>query len=460
MSVKEPQRLPSLRARVLLWVSVTLVILFGLTILALDATFRASTERALEELLDAHLLGLIALAEPHPLRGLSLPRDAVDPRFSVVDSGLYGALWDSEGERLWESLTWLEREPDFGRLPAPGERRTLQLDTPGSAPVRGTLLGITWEFSNGELTPFVFGIAVSLEPYLERQTSFRRNLIGWFAGMTLLMLVVIAALLSRVLRPLGVLETQVREVEAGQRSELSGAYPSELGGLARDLNTLIETERRRQVRYRNTLDDLAHSLKTPLAAMKSLLSGSGTNESRDEELSAELERMDQRVSHQLRRARVSGTSGLGMKPVQVTPVLKDLRDSLDKVYREKGVSCEIEVPGHAVFYGDRGDLTEILGNILDNAYKYCAARVRVVIQAQASRLIMTVEDDGAGIELEQLDELTRRGARADESVPGQGIGLAVVRETVELYQGRLTLGESDLGGARVQVELGRAGSWG
>ena len=194
MSIREPQRIPSLRARVLLWVSVTLVVLFGVTVIALDTTFRASTERALEELLDAHLLGLIALAEPHPLRGLTLPRDAVDPRFSVADSGLYGALWDSEGERLWESLTWLDREPEFGALPEPGERRTLQLDETGSSPLRGTLLGITWEFSNGEISPFVFGIAVSLEPYLARQASFRRNLIGWFAGMTLLMLVVIAAL--------------------------------------------------------------------------------------------------------------------------------------------------------------------------------------------------------------------------------------------------------------------------
>lgn len=460
MSLQEPNRIPSLRARVLLWVSVTLVVLFGATIVALDATFRTSTERSLEELLEAHLLGLIALAEPHPLRGLTLPRDAVDPRFNVVDSGLYGALWDSEGERLWESLTWLEREPEFGALPQPGERRALQLEAPGYSPARGTLLGITWEFSNGELSPFVFGIAVSLEPYLERQASFRRNLIGWFAGMTLLMLVVIGALLSWVLRPLGALEGQVRAVEAGERGELSGTYPSELGGLARDLNALIDTERRRQVRYRNTLDDLAHSLKTPLAAMKSLLTGNTPKADRDEELVRELERMDQRVSHQLRRARVSGASGLGTKPIPVTHVVEDLRDSLDKVYQDKGVRCEVHVPAEVVFYGDRGDLTEILGNLLDNAYKYSAGRVRVVAKMQAARLVVTVADDGAGIDPRQLDELTRRGARADESVPGQGIGLAVVRETVEAYHGGLRLGVSELGGAEVRVELGRAGSWG
>ena len=344
----KPRRIPSLRARVLFWVSVALVALFGLTITALDMTFRASTERSLEELLDAHLLGLIALAEPHPLRGLTLPRDAVDPRFSVPDSGLYAALWDGEGERIWESLTWQGRDPEFGDLPPPGERRNLEVAASGFSPARGTLLGISWEFSNGELAPYVFGVAVSLEPYLERQTDFRRDLIGWFGGMTLVMLAVVAALLRWVLRPLGTLEKQVQEVEAGQRSELEGSFPSELSGLARDLNTLIDTERRRQVRYRNTLDDLAHSLKTPLAAMKSLLSGNVPDQGRDDELMNELDRMDERVSHQLRRARVSGTSGLGMKPIPVGPVIEDLRESLDKVYQDKDVNCDIRYDAQAL----------------------------------------------------------------------------------------------------------------
>ena len=131
----------------LLWVSVALVCLFGVTIAALDVAFRSSAERALEELLDAHLLGLIALAEPHPSRGLSLPRDAVDPRFNVAGSGLLGALWDSDGERIWASLTWTEREPRVDTLPEAGTRLDVQIAEPGAEPMRGRLLGITWEFS-------------------------------------------------------------------------------------------------------------------------------------------------------------------------------------------------------------------------------------------------------------------------------------------------------------------------
>ncbi|MEO8465782.1 MAG: ATP-binding protein [Gammaproteobacteria bacterium] len=167
--------------------------------------------------------------------------------------------------------------------------------------------------------------------------------------------------------------------------------------------------------------------------------------------------MDQRVSYQLRRARVSGASGLGTEPVAVAPIVEDLKQTLDKVYRDKRVVCSVTVVPGASFRGDPGDLTEILGNLMDNAYKYCAGRVRVKAVSTRERLVITVADDGKGIGDEFAAQLFQRGKRADESVPGQGIGLAVVRETVELYRGALSVGKSDLGGAELRVELSRAG---
>ncbi|NIW25471.1 MAG: hypothetical protein GWN29_13390, partial [Gammaproteobacteria bacterium] len=327
----------------MLGVSAVLVVLFGITIFALDATFQRSSERALEELLDAQLLGLIALAEPDPALGLIMPEDPADPRFNVADSGLYGSLWDGEGWRMWQSLSLLDRQIDPGALPDPGERRFTDTVIPGLAPARGLLMGIAWEFADGRVETFTFGAFVSLAPYTERQQSFRRNLIGWFAGISLAMLVVIAGLLGLVLRPVGRLERQVREVEAGRRSQLSGRVPTELKGLAGNLNALIDTERRRQVRYRNTLDDLAHSLKTPLAVMRTLLGDSGRIETaEDAELIQAVDRMEERVTYQLRRARASGTTGLGTEPVKVAPILEDLKLTLDKVYRDKGISAQIE----------------------------------------------------------------------------------------------------------------------
>jgi two-component system sensor histidine kinase PhoQ len=285
-------------------------------------------------------------------------------------------------------------------------------------------------------------------------------LIGWFGGVTLTTVIVLAGLLRWVLRPLRRLERQVQEVESGLRGRLTGELPTELIGLAGNLNALIETERRRLSRYRNTLDDLAHSLKTPLAAMRMLLSeGSNADPTTQARaLDHELERMDQRVSYQLRRARASGATGLGVEPVAVEPAIHDLLQTLDKVYRDKGVSCELDIAPRATFRGDPGDLSEILGNLLDNAYKYCRRRVAVVVTSRASGVEISIGDDGPGIEEAAVARLLERGTRADESVPGQGIGLAVVRETVELYHGTLSVGESPLGGAEVTIDLGRAGA--
>ena len=445
----------SLRARVVLWVCVALIPLFAATIVGLDIAFRNSTDRDRRELLDVQVLGLIALAEPGPNGELTMPAD-IDPRFGVANSGLYGALYDSNGRVLWQSLSLLGRDFPTDELAALGERRYVMIDVPGFPPIEALLMGVTWE---DRPTPYTFAIGVSLEPYNQRQAAFRGYLIGWFLGVTLTMLLVVGSLLTFVLRPVRRLERQVREVESGDRVKLTGNYPSELVGLADNLNILIDSERRRLVRYRNTLDDLAHSLKTPLAAMHALLAEQRSQpaEDRSEALNRELERMDQRVSYQLRRARASGASGLGTEPVAVAPVVDDLKLTLDKVYRDKRVACSVFVAPGASFRGDPGDLTEILGNLMDNAYKYCAGRVRVKAESTPERLAITVADDGKGIGDEFVAQLFQRGKRADESVPGQGIGLAVVRETVELYRGSLSVGKSDLGGAELRVELSRAG---
>jgi two-component system sensor histidine kinase PhoQ len=456
MMLSPARWLESLRARVLLAVSVVLVALFGITVIGLDISFQRSTDRAVDALLDAQMLGLIALAEPHPTLGLNLPDQTADPRFNVADSGLYAALWNSEGQRIWQSLSLLDREIDPGALPAPGERRTIEINLPGLPPGRGLLMGISWEFADERIGTFALGTAVSLEPYVERQRNFRRNLIGWFGGVTLTMLVVIAALLRRVLRPVDSLERQVREVEAGQRNQLAGDFPSELHGLARNLNALIDTERRRQVRYRNTLDDLAHSLKTPLAVMRTLLSDRQRDTASQDDLMQAVNSMEERVTYQLRRARASGTTGLGAAPIPVGPILDDLRLTLDKVYRDKGIRTDLDVQPGTTFMGDSGDFTEVAGNVIENAYKYGRRRVRVQATSTGGVLRLIVEDDGPGISPADVEVLLQRGTRADESVPGYGIGLAVAKEIAELYGGRLGVQRAELGGARIEVELRRA----
>jgi two-component system sensor histidine kinase PhoQ len=449
----------SLRARVVLWVSVALTVLLAATIIGIDTAFRRSTDRAVAELLQAQLLGLIALAEETSDGNLTLLAENLNPQFSLTDSGIYGTVWDADGVPTWRSGSLLDDDLSVPRWPVPGEQHHARLSPRGGLPELEILItGVTWEFAEGYVLPYTFGVAVSMEPYATRHAAFRRNLTGWFVGVTVTLVIVLAGLLRFVLRPLRRLEREVREIEAGERSRLSAELPTELVGLAGSLNALIDTERRRLTRYRHTLDDLAHSLKTPLAAMRTLLAEtrSGTPAQSDA-FARELDRMDQRVSYQLRRARAGGATGLGVEPIAIEPVVHDLVATLDKVYRDKGVSCELDIAPRAVFRGDAGDLNEILGNLLDNAYKYCRRRVLVSIAAPAGGVTIEVGDDGPGVSEAIIAKLFERGTRADESVPGQGIGLAVVRETVELYRGELAVGRSALGGAAITVALGRAG---
>ncbi len=236
----------SLRARVVLWVSVALVALFAATGVVLDVAFRNSMDQARRELLEVQVLGLIALADDSSGE-LTMPTDAIDidSQFRVADSGLYGALYSDDGRAVWQSPSLLGRDFPLDYLAVAGEERFERVDAPGFPPVESLLKAITWELPDGRLVDYTFAIALSLDPYNERQAAFRRILVGWFVGITLTMLIVLSGLLTFVLLPLRRLERQVREVEGGERVKLTGRYPSEIVGLADNLNTLIDTERRR-----------------------------------------------------------------------------------------------------------------------------------------------------------------------------------------------------------------------
>ncbi len=233
--------------------------------------------------------------------------------------------------------------------------------------------------------------------------------------------------------------------------------PRELTGLAANLNALLTSERQRVERYRNTLGNLAHSLKTPLAVMRSGATLPDP-QARQRLLDEQIDRMDEIVQHQLKRAAATGASVVGQSAVDVRPMLAELRSTLLKVYGGKDLLIEIDCPPSAQFAGDRGDLFELLGNLCDNACKWCRSRVRVRVErlagaAQAARLRISVEDDGVGVAEQDRQRILERGMRADEEVPGQGLGLAMVKEIVALYEGTLAIESSPLGGARIAVLL-------
>lgn len=441
----------SLSRRLLLAVSVPLALFFGVMMVVLDSGFRALSERSLNELLDAQMVSLIAAADPLPNGTYGPDTQTLDPRMARPHSGLYAQI--RSGEHQWRSASTAGVAADFGPL-LPRGQRSLEYASFGHERVAIESRAIRFEDDARNTETLTFSVAVSLSPYEEQLWQFRRQLLGWFVGLMLALLLTLAALLNWVLAPVRRMEREIHEVEEGRSETLGGGYPRELSGVASNLNALLIGERKRVVRYRDTLGNLAHSLKTPLAVMRSSLPSAPTAAA----LAREIERMNGIIEHQLKRAAASGGALLGQAPVELATLAADLRAALLKVYAHKDLSIELAVAPAAQFVGDRGDLTELLGNLLDNACKWCRGRVRLSAAVDAAadprqRLSLVIEDDGPGISAADRERVLERGVRADEKVPGHGLGLAMVHDTVDLYGGALAIDSSPLGGARFTLHL-------
>jgi len=442
----------SLSRRLLVSVSVPLALFFGVMMLVLDTGFRALSERSLQELLDSQMVSLIAAADPQPDGSYAPTPQELDPRLRTPRSGLYAQIRSQH--HLWRSPSTAGRSSDFGALLVPGQRSNLTYTTFGHDRVAIESRAIQFADDPSGKRTLTFSVAVSLSPYEEELWRFRRELIGWFIGLMLVLLVTLAALLRWVLGPVRRMEREIHEVEEGRSETLGAGYPRELSGVATNLNALLVGERKRVARYRDTLGNLAHSLKTPLAVMRASLSGSAPAGP----VGAEIDRMTGIIEHQLKRAAASGGALLGQAPVEVAQVAAELRSTLLKVYAGKDLSLELAVAPATLFVGDRGDLTELIGNLLDNACKWCRSRVRLTAGSDESagpreRLTLIVEDDGAGISAADRARVLERGVRADQNVPGHGLGLAMVHDTVDLYGGQLSIDSSPLGGARFSLRL-------
>ncbi len=447
---------PSLSRRLLLSVFVVIVVFFGLTIGLLDYLFRQAAESSMRELIDAHMVALIAAADPDGPESVT-PTASLATRFDTPGSGLYAEIRSASGESIWRSQSTIGTDVQFGPPLEGGERSFFYTEIPDKK-VRLAVAsrGIVWDDLHGQPARFTFSIASDLQAYEEQLADFRHQMVGWFVGLALLLMATLTLLLRWLLRPVRRLEREIKEVEGGNREQLSEAWPRELDAVTRNLNALLESERTRIKRYRDTLGNLAHSLKTPLAVMRQTL---GTRESANKGvLDAEIDRMTGIIEHQMKRAAASGGVLLGQAPQDMGPVIADLRVALLKVYGSKDLLFETAIAAGARFIGDRNDFTEAMGNLLDNACKWAKSHVRIqaaVDPAGDTRtaLRITIEDDGPGIAETDRAKVLQRGGRADEATPGHGLGLAMVQDTVALYGGTMSIENSALGGARFELNL-------
>jgi len=277
------------------------------------------------------------------------------------------------------------------------------------------------------------------------QNTFRATLLQWFIGIGLMLLLLMLLAYYWTTKPLSRLDNEIRRVENGSQEQLTARYPAELSIIKEDLNLLLANQNRQKQRYRHHLSDLAHALKTPVAVLQT------SPLSQQPELKEQLDRITSMIEHQLKRAASSGQD-VWKKQITIKPLLEKLIAALQKIYRDKNVLIKLNCAEHCVFRGDETDLMEILGNLLDNACKACRHEVVVSIN-QHDGLTLCIEDDGPGVPEHQRQRLYERGTRLDTYHEGHGVGLAIVAELVQSYSGKLEVDDSELGGARFNVQF-------
>ncbi len=443
----------SLSTRLLVITAVMLLAAFGITVVVLDVVFRRSAEAALADQLEVQVLALIGAAEPDEAGNLSVPKRLLEPRLRNPGSGLYTEILDASGLPLWRSPSTVGLDLATGATLKAGERAVTRRMLPDGSEVLLFGLGINWELGPTATPAFQVFAAADLAGYEAQLERFRQQLLGWFSGVMFVLLAALWLAIRLALRPLRRMSGEITAIEAGRQAAFDADYPRELVGVTRGLNALLGSERQRMQRYRTTMDDLAHSLKTPLAVLRTEL---GNSQPDAATLRGQLDRMQSVVDYQLRRAAASGPRSLAARPVALAPPLSEIVASLRKIHHGKTVDCELQIPDGASYPAEQGDLYEIFGNLLDNAWKWCNGRIVVtVVMDGADTLTISVADDGPGIPDDQTGSVLGRGVRADQrgDVPGQGIGLAVVREIVALYRGSVAISRSTLGGAELLVRL-------
>lgn len=453
----KPDTSYSLRRRLVLAFGALLILFLGLAGFVLDRAFKESVAAAVTERLQLQVYTLLGIAEPDD-DSFFVP-DPEEARFLQIDSGLYGFIFDYSGKEMWRSPSALNLNVDpTGMLDSqqlPGQTAYGEWEIADQGTFTWATYPTYWETED---KTFYFVVTESNAPSAAEIREFQSNLYLWFVALTLLLLIAQYFLLRWGLRPLQQLARDVSAIESGAQDQLEQHYPRELLPVTDNLNLLIKSERERQARYRTTLGDLAHSLKTPLAVLSTSLQetqGQGRfPPEQQREMTDQLQRMDQIISYQLKRA-VKNNKALLAKPLLAAPVIERLANAIQKVYRDKAMLVCLELEESAQFYGEESDLMELCGNLLDNAFKYGHSKVKVQVSKLGKKtLSLQFDDDGPGIAEGDRHFVLQRGARADTVKSGQGIGLAVVVDIVSAYGGEIQIERSEWGGASIRVKLG------
>ncbi len=440
----------SLTSRLLIAGSIILSAFLGLTGYALDQIYQKSSKEAQEARLLGHVMTLIAVAPVKVDGTIDIPRSLPLASFSRIDSGLYGKIIDQTGDVVWSSFSLGAND-----FPSTQHYKILESQFSETLGTNGERLfrlsyGVSWDSVNSTKI-YTINVAVPTDAYEQDIARFRYLLWLWLGGVSIVLLAAQGGILRWSLSPLRRAADEIKNIEKGFQAEIEGKYPEDLRALTFNLNALMKSNKAHLARHRNGLSDLAHSLKTPLAMIRSVSENNASQDVLKNTIFEQVEQMQQIVDYQLQRAGTSGRIPLS-KPVNVRSITQKILNTLVKVYAEKHPDYKIEIDSGMSFCGDESDLFEMLGNLLDNAFKWCEKMVVVRISRRNYNIVIIIEDDGPGIDEEVLDRVLERGVYSSKK-QGTGIGLAIVKDILDAYEGTLSIEKSALGGAKFVLGL-------
>lgn len=425
---------------------------------SLQAFYRTETDQQLDLSLSDTLLALATAvnSENGEIRidDAKLPRDE---KFGRALSGRYWAFIDLDGKnnvvRTRESESFFDEDVNVATdiraraLAQPGTTLNLDLQGPDRKQVRMALQAV-------KLTDRAFPVLL----YAAADRTSADAAVGSFAlrlgialGVLVLGIIVGVLVLIRYgLRPLHEIQDKLGDVRAGRRDNLDGEYPAELSPLVREINTLITHNRKVVERARTHVGNLAHALKTPLAVLKNEAKG---GDKLSDLVKRQTEAMTNNVNHYLKRAQAAAQAEVLGARTEVKEPVEGIARMLERLHRDKRLAIDVDVDPKAVFRGERGDFDELVGNLLENAAKWCKSRINVTVTRTDDGMEVIVDDDGPGLPVEHRAKALERGKRLDESEPGTGLGLSIVNELADIYGGSFHLEDSPIGGLRARLVL-------
>lgn len=446
----------SLRWRVILASVLTLLVFFSLAGVGLQKAYNDSLDNAAESELRAYMLSLLGamdIDEQDKFDFYGLPVSA----FSQPNSGVYAEVWKSD-QLLWRSDSLIGKslpkvESTLGEYQLysaidaikKAEKLGRTADLNGANMVANTnlnILSFLVDWNDGDISHNLsLVVANNAQSYVQRQNKYKESLLAWLFGLGAFLVILQMLLFKWLFMPIVKVRSELGRIQSGKQADFLGEYPREVSVLTQSLNELLSSERTQIKRVKHSLANLAHSLKTPLAAIRGGLSD---NEINTQLLEQQVDRIASVVDYQLNKT----SSSIRPNYRQAHPCFEPIQrlvSVMQKLQGVNGVSVSCKMPQEVQFFGDVDDLIEVVGNLMENACKWASSAVILSVDnTQNNKLAISVVDDGPGVPKDRMDDILNRGKRLDEAVEGQGIGLAMVKDIVDSYAGELRMDVSTI----------------